>query len=402
MTAVGENKTHAAGATKIDGRWVAAGVVAAFLITVYICGTRTDFVTAWARVGVEHLSPNFADLRFLTSGLETTRVGGDPLRLNAFDPWLRPINYPRIWLALSYLGLGTKHTATLGVLLAAGFYAAVLFLVGRITVPQGLIYAVLLCSPPAMLAVERGNVDLIIFTLLVAAALLFHRAAGAYCYFLITAASMLKLYPMCGFVIGLRERRHQGLVLLALGLTAFALYAYCIRTDIDLMVANTPQIKEISYGRRVLFEKLVTMKFAIPIEFWSKIAFLGSILMATLASLIVKRPEFSSRAGTMMAIGAGIYAGTFVMMNNFNYRLIFLLFLVPQLLEWRARRDAYRWIGGACLVTITGAMLLASSRYPTFFIPKEILNWLIFVMCLFVLICLSAEARSALMGGSIK
>src|SRR5438309_9017369 len=113
MTAVDENKPYAAGANKIDGRWVAAGVVAAFLVTVYVCGTRKDFVSAWARVGVEHLSPNFADMRFLTSGLETVRVGGDPVRLNAFDPWLRPINYPRIWLALSHLGLGAKHTTAL-------------------------------------------------------------------------------------------------------------------------------------------------------------------------------------------------------------------------------------------------------------------------------------------------
>jgi hypothetical protein len=401
MTAVGENKTHAAGATKIDGRWIAAGVVAAFLLTVYICGTRTDFVTVWARVGVEHLSPNFADMRFLTSALETYRMGGDPFRLNAF-PRIPPLNYPRVWLGLSVLGLGLKDTATLAIALAAGFYTAVFFLAGRITVPQGLIYGILLCTPPAMLAVERGNIDLIIFALLTMAALLFNRAARVYCYLLIMAASILKLYPVCGFVVGLRERHRRGLAVLALGLAAFTLYAYYIRTDIALMVANTPQIKEISYGRRVVFQKLASMKFAVPIEWSSKVAVIGSLLLAIAASLVVKRPEFSSRAGPIMAIGAGTYVGTFVMMNNFNYRLIFLLFLVPQLLEWGGRRDAYRWIGAASIVTITGAMWLASSRYPTFFIPKEILNWLVFIICLFVLFCHSTEARSALTGESIK
>lgn len=401
MNVICEKTKFALRLSHVDGRWVAASLVAGFLITIYIWGSRTDLVRVWAAVGVEHLRPSFADMRVITTGLETYRSGRDPLVANRLDPWRRPMNYPRVWLQLSRLGLGVKDTAALGILLAAIFFTAIFFLVGRITVTQGIIYAVLICSPAVMLGIERGNVDLLIFALLVLAGLLFDHKAGLYCsYALITAASILKLYPMCAFAIGLRERRRLGLALLALFIAASGAYIYCIRKDIWLMSSKTPQIKELSYGRRVLFQELAAWRFAIRIEPWSKIAALGSLLVALIASYATKRPKLSSPAGTLMVIGAAVYAGTFVVMNNFNYRLIFLLFLVPQLLEWVKQRDAYRWLGAATILIIAGALLLANAAPFGLFVTKELLNWIAFIICLVVLICLSRDAASALLSPS--
>ena len=349
----------------IDGRWITAGVVTGFLIAIYIMGRRTDFVTTWAQVGVEHLSLPFADMRFLMSALETHRAGGNPFVFSQCDPWLRPLNYPRAWLVLAPFGLGAKHTIALAILLAGGFYTTIYFLVGRSTIVQGLVYGVLLCSPAAMLAVERGNTDLVVFILLAVAALVFDRKAGVYCsYILITLAAILKLYPVCAFALGLRERRRRGIVLVLGGLAAFALYVYCTRSDLAHIVANTPQIKEISFGHRVMFQKLASMKFAVPIELWSKTAVCVSILLALLISRTVKPPEFSVRGRAATTIGAAVYVGIFVATSSFNYRLIFLLLLVPQLLAWAQQRGGYRWVGRALVLIIMGAMLLASARYP--------------------------------------
>lgn len=400
--AVGEKTTRFTWAAGIDGRWISAGVVTGFLIAVYIAGTRTDFVSAWARVGVEHLIPPFADMRFLTSAVETHRAGGDPFVFSPFDPWLRPLNYPRVWLLLSGIGITANQTIMLALILAAAFYTATALLVGRTTVIEGLVYGVLLCSPPAMFAVERGNVDLLIFTLLAVAALVFAYKAGVYwSYVLVLLAAVLKLYPICGFAIGLQERRRRGILLLWLGLAAFALYAFCIRSDITHVIANTPQIKEISFGHRVLFEKLASMKIPVPIEAASKIAVVACVVLALVASRLLRLPELSSVRGTAMVIGAAIYVGTFVAMNNFNYRLIFLFFLLPQLFAWGTRNGPYRWVGRTLVVMITGAMLLASARYPKFFITKEILNWIVFVFSVFILIGLTRKERSALLAPEV-
>ncbi|MFN2541480.1 MAG: hypothetical protein ABR514_04835 [Chthoniobacterales bacterium] len=310
---------------------------------------------------------------------------------------MRPLNYPRVWLLLSGIGITANHTIVLALVLAAAFYTATALLVGRTTVMEGLVCGVLLCSPPAMFAVERGNVDLLIFILLAVTAIVFASKAGVYwSYILVLLAAVLKLYPVCGFAIGLRECRRRGMLLLWLGLTAFALYAFCIRSDITHVIANTPQIKEISFGHRVLFEKLASMKIAVPIEAASKIAVVASVVLALVASRLLKPPELGSAKDIAMVIGAAIYAGTFVAMNNFNYRLIFLFFLLPQLFAWGTRRGPYRWVGRALVVIITGAMLLASARYPKFFITKEVLNWIVFVFSVFILVGLTRKDTSAL------
>lgn len=396
MKTLGKGEASRDVSSNFDGRWITAGIVTAFFLILHVSATRTNPVTVWARIGVNHVTPSFADMRVITTGCETYRMGGDPLVSNPADPWHRPMNYPRIWLALCHLGLGPEHTAALAMALAAGFWAAMLLLVGRITVLQGLIYGVLLCSPPVMWAIERGNVDLLIFAPLAAAALLMDRAAGLYCYLLITAASILKLYPMWACAVALRERRRRGFHLLALSIGALAVYGYCIHTDISLNLRTTPQIRWMSYGRKVLFQQLVEMKLTVPVELCSSLAVAGSVLTAAIVGCIAKRPPFSLRGGTMAAIGAGMYVGTFVALNNFHYRMIFLLFLLPQLLDWVAEHNSSRWLGIACIVTIGSAMLLASSNHPAFLIVKDVLNWLVFIICLFILTRLFMDAWSTL------
>jgi hypothetical protein len=381
-----------------DGRWVAMAMVAVFLGVVCILASRMDSVRVWGCVGVQHLRPSFADTRVITTGLETYRLGRDPLRANRLDPWYRAMNYPRVWLALARLGITEKDTVTLAILIACPFFPAVFLLMGRITIIEGVIYGVLLCSPAVTLGLDRGNIDLMIFALLVVAALLFDKRLGMFgSYALLTLATILKLYPVCGFAVGLRERRRVGLALLAIFVAASASYMYCIRKDISLIARGTWQLKEISYGRRVLFEELAAWHFRLDIEPCSMIAVIGSVLLAVIASALVKRSEFSPRAGALITMGTAIYAATFALMNNFNYRLIFLLFFMPQLFEWSKRRDRHRWIGVASILMIAGVLLLGNADTLQLFVLKEILNWILFIFCVVILICLGKKAGSTLL-----
>src|ERR1043166_5520569 len=166
MTAVGDNKGSQSTSRKIDGRWVAVGMVAVFLSVICILASRMDSVRVWGWVGVEHLRPSFFDTRVITTGLETYRMGRDPLVANRLDPWRRPMNYPRVWLTMAHFGIGEKHTAILGIVIVCTFFTAMLLMMGRITVIEGAIYGALLCLPAVMLGIERGNIDLFIFAVL--------------------------------------------------------------------------------------------------------------------------------------------------------------------------------------------------------------------------------------------
>ncbi|HSH40296.1 MAG TPA: hypothetical protein VK993_16100 [Chthoniobacterales bacterium] len=85
-----------------------------------------------------------------------------------------------------------------------------------------------------------------------------------------------------------------------------------------------------------------------------------------------------------MLIGCGIYCGSFVLLSNFNYRLIFLLLVVPQLLGWRRTGGTSGRFAVAALATIATALCLSAQLRSWMFLLKEAANWLIFAgaMCL--------------------
>ena len=101
--------------------------------------------------------PSFLDMRSLTSAWECDRRGIDVLPVNPCDPRARPANYPRLWLVPAPLGLGDDDTVWLGVGLAVVFFVSALAVTGPLTVREGLIYGIALCSPAVMFGVERES-----------------------------------------------------------------------------------------------------------------------------------------------------------------------------------------------------------------------------------------------------
>ena len=151
----------------------------------------------WHRLRVPAQTPTFFDMRSVTSAWECDRKGIDPLPSNPCDPHGRPANYPRLWLLPSRLGFGDSATVPLAVANALFFLAVAVVFVGRLRVWEGLVVALALCSPAVMLGVERGNVDLSVFAVLMVALMLFRRQAWMriVSHFLFLLAAMLKIFP---------------------------------------------------------------------------------------------------------------------------------------------------------------------------------------------------------------
>ncbi len=87
--------------------------------------------------------------------------------------------------------------------------------------------------------------------------------------------------------------------------------------------------------------------------------------------------------------GAAIYLGTYLFGNNYDYRLVFLLLCVPQLLAWARNDDApVPWpaaAAGAILVTfwLSTVEPVLPSSLATWYTglavePDDVLNWLLF------------------------
>lgn len=153
----------------LDGRWILAALALIAFALLFAAPGRPSLLTMWDAYGVDHRAPAFLDLRVVTTAPDTVRDGLDPIAENPRDPLRRPMNHPRVWTLLRHVGLSERHTVPIGFGFTAAFLLSVLAMVGRLTSGEGVFYAVLVCSPAALMAVERGNVDALLFCLFVAA-----------------------------------------------------------------------------------------------------------------------------------------------------------------------------------------------------------------------------------------
>lgn len=353
--------------------------------------------------------PSFADLRVITSAYDSADLDYDPMVYNICDPWERPFNYPRIWMVFSIFGITQKHTSVIGVALAFIFYMCLAWLViPRIKLKTSIIYIIAVLSPAVVLGVERGNTDLIIFIIL-ALALLFlrrgRRVTDIVSCLLILLSSILKLFPIFAFSALLKEKRKSFLIFL--GICVFVFLGYLVLTYDDLVIINknTPKPTDLTYGNMIIFDywvdsiaNLLSMdvqSLKILTRAASLILSFAIIVLALSSYNRLKEDEIYSVCNFIDAlrIGSSIYVGTFLLGYNFNYRLIFLFFCIPQLIEWSKLKGNISLSGVAILLILISmwSTVLVSYTNPLSRLIIEVINWTVFYSLTLFLLLTSPE-----------
>lgn len=391
---------------RIRGRLVVVCAIYGYFLVLIEKGGHT----AWSWFQVPATSPSFLDLRSVTSGWVCTRRGIDVLVSNPCDPFPRPANYPRIWMWPAPLGFGLSSTLILGIVVAAAFFAGAVFLVRRTcALADVLVWVAVLVSPGVMLGIERGNADLILFPVVVAGlALLRARAAvvRAAAHLLLLLAAMLKLFPAFAFVALLRQPRRWriwGLALVALG---FGVYVLATLNDIRTIQRVLPQEIYYSYGADVGVRAVVdwlaarspSLAFAAH-DANERVILVVLILAAVAVGGAIARSwqppaTQDQRELDLFLAGSAIFAGTFVLEHNFDYRLVYLLLVVPQLLRWARRSTLARLVLGAIVATLWLSESLSNwywrMRYPLPY--DELVNWLLFACLMGMAAAVAAPA----------
>ena len=403
------------------GRLLVAGVLAAYFLILPLLGGHSE----WDRLGVPDFAGyswsggkgsqdaplSFADMRVLTSGWECDRSGVEIFPRDPCDPWGRGMDYPRIWMRLSFLGLGPGATVALGVATALIFFASFFVLIGNPGVREAALYALAAISPAVMFGVERGNIDLLMFAMLVAALFVFRRgAAGRLAgYVLLLFAAILKLFPVFAWGVLLRQPRRLALLSGGVMVGLFAAYVASTLYTIRLVHSTLPLDVHGQYGADLL---VASVRYAggslaegtAPGDLhWETIAALiagaGAIAALTwrrraLGESLAVRTGSDFKLDAFIA-GAGIYVFSFVWWHNWDYRLSFLLLATPQLIVWaRASRPPVP-APRLTLVALFGTLWLSEplSLGTGFWKPvldfitlhnlgvslDEILNWILFV-----------------------
>jgi hypothetical protein len=327
-------------------------------VLIFAFALSWDWLGTWREFRLPSALPSFLDLHGIPAGVETLRAGGDPLDTNPTDPKRRPLNYPRAWLYLfEALGVTQKNVAIAALAFCAFYLTCMSYLI--IQAQHWADMVVLLVaslSLAPLLAMERGNTDLFIFSLVFLGCVASNKNLKSW---ILAAATLLKIYPVA--TMGVDAIRRPGkeksvpYALIAAVAFLFVLQWY----DILLIAINTPYSRFTSYGVIALREHLIYLDAK-----WGYLDGLGWLVIGecwTAGALAVaiawrkcKEMQSSvrnSRFAEMFSVFGSMYLFTYSLGSNSDYRLILLLPTIPLALEM-IRIPRHRLWGVAHLIMV--------------------------------------------------
>jgi hypothetical protein len=346
--------------------------------------------------------PGFRDAQQIGIAAESYAQGYDPLKENLFThEGYQGLNYPRIWHILFATGINQSHTNLIGSIFAILFFVGVgmFWFSDKFDNPTYFILSLVILSPPVMLGIERGNIELVVFFVL-AAALFVSYYSSISSFILFLFASILKLYPVFAFGALLKENKKKSWILFISACAIFIIYALITLDDLKQIYLIQPQNSKSSYGLNVFWKGLthprllnlhlsndVIMIFKILSYIFLILIFVGAFMLSL---RVYNLSRFKHRDHIdAFRTGAGIYIGCFLLGSNYDQRLMLLIFTIPQLVSWL--HDKGKGISFAPLVTLLAIVLSLWSFFITRFLGskatfllEEFANWVILATLLYL------------------
>lgn len=300
----------------------------------------------WNLVGFPVGSYLFNDARVITAASESFQNGFDPLVNNPSMPTGNVMNYPRIWQILFLFGLNQAHTILFACIAIFCYLTSSIIIYSKIDgFYLKLLFIFFIYSPAALLGIERGNNDLIIIFIITVSAIIIS-SSPYWATGLLIFAFFLKLYPIFTLiVISIIKKTSTRLNIIVIASMICAAYLLLTFNDILLISSGTPKGGALSYGSKVIESAMLTssqFKSAYSIEFSSNISILLKLvlILVTVFSIGIglyrkntfKLDKIPLDIISLFIVGATIYCGTFIIGNNWDYRLIFLNLTFPYLI----------------------------------------------------------------------
>ena len=337
----------------------------------------------------------FPDSHTIITGAESHALGYDPMFKNIADPYDREMNYPRIWQCLFWLPINRDHLVILAGTFILLFFVGIFLFLKPINTQTALFLSAVAFSPSAIFGLQSGNNDLAVFFVVALALRLGYRSklGGSVAMFF---AATLKVFPIFGLAQLLTEdKRDVWRILMPLA-ALFLIYFWISLDDFRQIYNATPRGRSGAYGVYVLpmmIEKILRRWTVFPeLRAWviaaAPIFFYGVaglIFLISLYALFGQNASSRPVAGIHISpfrVGACIYIGSFLLASNWNYRMIFLIFTIPQLFAWLSIADIrisrILRITLACILFSCWSMFIQNIFGSYIFILDEIANWIVF------------------------
>ena len=344
---------------------VPAGIVAAVLTYFITTGAWQTF-GIWPEPSIIGWTTGFADLANQTATADCMRAGID---ITTCDPYGRPFTPYAVFpgSVLAALGLGVQQTGILGVALAAVYVTIIWFLartvarnwsrspLGLIAFLAALTFAAV--TPPALLLVERGQMDILILALATAGLAAFSvtsratpilRALGAGALFLSVALKYFNIGVFAAFVAPRRWSWWAGAGIVASA--AFLIWNFGdVQTAQSTAGADGASTSRVMFGSSTLF---VTIAVADPLAFGpppeqalplALYTFIGIAILGVLTALwwlwfrALRLPEPPGVTWYWIIGSAGSVGLPYLLGASNDYRLVLLLPLLAGVGAWLGR-----------------------------------------------------------------
>jgi hypothetical protein len=268
-------------------------------------------------------------------------------------------SYSPLWLRLSFLPTSAAATTTFGLLWALLFIGSLAYLpppIGRFETGISLLT---LGSSLTVFAIERGNVDLIMFLLTIAgvALILSRPALCVVGYAAFTLAGLLKFYPFVLWLLMLREPPRRFFPLVSIGTAILVVFVVMFWPELraaskNIPIANyfTDMIAAVNlpFGLPELLSYLHdkfgvslvprTLMYRVPRAVFTMMVM---TMLASAAWLVFfggvrsAMQMLGSRQRALLVAGAALICGCFFAGPSVGYRAILLLLVLPGLLQLR-------------------------------------------------------------------
>jgi hypothetical protein len=356
------------------------------------------YYKTWHLLGVPAQKTAFRDFQLIPGSAESFRHGFEPSVENPYDPGQRIFNYPAFWRLFFYTNITLSDTVWIVVLLLILYFISIVLFPQKLSVFDALLTLLVVFSPASMLLYERGNADLFVFFICAMIILVTEYSANLSAG-LVVFGAVVKMFPLFGLTVLLKEPKQRFYKLTIISIVFMVIYGLLTFQSQSASWNTTMRGDGISYGSFVLITRLgdyLQDLFPNLLSFgqWQILFESLALILILLAGIFaIREPSLldASHERNLAAfrMGASIYVGTFLLGNNWDYRLAFLVFAVPQLSQWLwIENKRYRWIviGTLILMFLTCWSFRVQFDLPfiplkdsvnRIFVVDELINWLL-------------------------
>jgi hypothetical protein len=349
-------------------------------------------ITWW---GVRVFDFPFLDTDTVLSAVRCLRRGVDVYVVNPCDALRRVYDYSPLWLLLARLPVTIAWLQPIGIGVDVAFLLSLLLLPPARSRRDALLTTFGAISSASVYALERGNNDLVIFTLAAVAAALACRSRILRCagYAAALLAGLLKYYPMTLMALATRERPRTFFAVAAAAAAAVALFVMFEGHDLGRALHLIPEGSYFSdmFGSRTLAGGLQEL-FGLPAlaAYLIHVTMAGAtIVMAVTIGADVKLradlDRLSEEERNFLLVGGLLILSCFFTAQNIGYRAVHLVLVLPglvALMRTGSGRKFYRYglIATVGLLWAEGwrhAVFALSAAVPVLQARLDLFCWLV-------------------------